>query len=84
MNYSVDAMLEKISDPIAKIMARSAYNFSLEYTDNGEKGAYETGLAEVGRLQSLRDEAEKPQTFVNLSTGERFVSTEAEMEAKFG
>ena len=79
MNYSLESMLEKISDPIAKVMAKAAYEFTLKYGDGGEKAAYEKGLGEVDRLGMLREEAEKPQTFINLSTGERFVSTEREM-----
>ena len=84
MNYSLESLLDIISDPVVKVMAKSAYNFHMKYGDGGEKGAYEKGFSEIKRHAKLIEDSNKEEVFVDLSTGKHFVSTEAEMESKFG
>lgn len=69
---------------VEKVMYKTAYKFHMDYHKGAtEQSAHEAGLNELKRLGKLREEASKPQTYVNLSTGKKFVSTEKDLMTQF-
>ena len=61
---------------VEKVMYKTAYNFHMEHHKGATaETAHEAGLKELKRLGKLREEHSKPQTWVNLSTGEKFKAT---------
>jgi hypothetical protein len=74
--------LETLSG-INKVLYKTSYEFEMKYSENATpESAHQAGLAEIKRIEELSKEWEKPQTYVNVSTGERFTCTEAELMSK--
>ena len=68
---------------INKVLYKTAYNFHMKYSTNAtEESAHQAGLTEIKRISKLSEELDKPQTYVNLSTGKRFTCTENELMSK--
>ena len=58
---------------LAKTAYSTGYSFHMDCNpDSTEAEAHEAGLKEMARIADLREEARKPQTWVNLSTGKKF------------
>ena len=65
---------------VEKVMYQTAYNFHLKYSNGAnEDSAHEAGIKELKRLGKMRKEMDQPQTYVDLSTGRKFRSTESEL-----
>lgn len=65
---------------VEKVMYKTAFNFHMKYSTGAtEDSAHIAGLKELERLGKLRNEMNKPQTYVDLSTGRKFRSTEAQL-----
>jgi hypothetical protein len=48
-----------------------------------EESAHQAGLKKLEQVKKLKEEASKPQVYVDLSTGKRFTSTENDLEGRF-
>jgi hypothetical protein len=69
---------------VEKVMYKTAYKFHMDYHQGAtEQSAHEAGINELKRLGKLREEASKPQTYIDLSTGKKFKSTENDLMAQF-
>ena len=69
---------------VEKVMYKSAYQFHIKYHEGAnEQTAHEAGINELKRLGKLREEASKPQTYIDLSTGKKFTSTENDLISQF-
>ena len=65
---------------VERVMYKTAFNFHTKYYEGAtEDTAHEAGIKELERLGRLRKEADQPQTYVDLSTGRKFLSTEADL-----
>jgi hypothetical protein len=52
----------------------------MKYSKNAtEESAHQEGLNKIKSVARLSEELSKPQTYVDISTGRRFTSTEAEL-----
>jgi hypothetical protein len=61
---------------INKVLYKTAYKFEIDYAANAtEESAHQAGLNEIKRIGKLSEELSKPQTYVNLSTGKKFICT---------
>lgn len=69
---------------VDKVLYKSAYEFELEFVSGAtEESAHQAGLDKLARVNKMKEEASKPQVFVDLKTGKRFTSTENDLEAMF-
>jgi len=69
---------------VDKVLYKSAYAFELEYVKGAtEESAHQAGLKKLEQVNRLKEEASKPQVYVDLSTGKRFISTENDLEGRF-
>lgn len=69
---------------VDKVLYKSAYEFELEFVNGAtEESAHQAGLNKLEQMKKLKEEASKPQVFVDLKTGKRFTSTENDLEAMF-
>jgi hypothetical protein len=65
---------------VERVMYKSAFNFHKQHVQGAtEDSAHQAGIKELERLGKLRKEANQPQTYVDLSTGRKFTSTEADL-----
>jgi hypothetical protein len=65
---------------VERVMYKTAFNFHKQHVQGAtEESAHQAGLKELDRLGRLRKEADQPQTYVDLSTGRKFRSTEADL-----
>ena len=65
---------------VERVMYKTAFNFHIKYHEGAtEDTAHEAGIKELERLGKIRKEADQPQTYVDLSTGRKFRSTEADL-----
>ena len=65
---------------VEKVAYKSAYEFELKYIDGAtEESAHKAGLEKLEQIKRLRDEASKPQVYVDLRTGKKFISTENDL-----
>jgi hypothetical protein len=65
---------------VNKVLYKSSYEFHMKYSKNAtEKSAHQEGLNKIKSVARLSEELSKPQTYVDISTGKRFTSTEAEL-----
>jgi hypothetical protein len=63
---------------VERVMYKTAFNFHMKYSDGAtEDTAHEAGVKELERLGRIRKESNQEQTYVDLSTGRKFRSTEA-------
>ena len=68
---------------INKVLYKTSYEFHMKYSNNAtEESAHQAGLDKIKSVSKLSEEFDKPQTYVNLSTGKRFTCTENELMAK--
>jgi hypothetical protein len=68
---------------IDKVLYKTSYEFHLKYSENATpESAHRAGLEKIESIKKLSKELEKPQTYVNVATGERFRCTEAELMSK--
>lgn len=75
--------LETLSG-INKVLYKTSYEFEMKYSKNATpESAHQAGLDKIQSIEELSKEWEKPQTYVNISTGERFTCTEAELMSKY-
>ena len=69
---------------VEKVLYKSAYAFELEYVKGAtEESAHQAGLKKLEQVNRLKEEASKPQTYVDLRTGKKFTSTENDLEGRF-
>ena len=69
---------------VDKVLYKSAYAFELEYVKGAtEESAHQAGLKKLEQVKKLKEEASKPQVYVDLNTGKRFTSTENDLEGRF-
>ena len=65
---------------VNKVLYKSSYEFHMKYSKNAtEESAHQEGLNKIKSVARLSEELSKPQTYVDISTGRRFTSTEAEL-----
>ena len=65
---------------VEKVMYKTAFEFHLNYSAGAtEDSAHTAGIKELERLRKMRKEMDQPQTYVDLSTGRKFRSTEAQL-----
>lgn len=65
---------------VERVMYKTAFNFHKQHVQGAtEESAHQAGLNELVRLGKLRKEAAQEQTYVDLSTGRKFRSTEADL-----
>ena len=65
---------------IEKVLYRTAYNFEMKYgSESTEESAHAAGLKEIERISNMRKDFDKPQKYVDISTGKTFTSTESEL-----
>ena len=65
---------------VEKVMYKTKFDFHMKYSTGAtEDSAHTAGLKELERLGKLRKEMDQPQTYVDLSTGRKFRSTESEL-----
>lgn len=68
---------------INKVLYKTSYEFHMKYSNNAtEESAHQEGLNKIKSVNKLREEFDKPQTYVDLSTGKRFRCTENELMSK--
>ena len=68
---------------IDKVLYKTTYELELKYGTNAtHESAHQAGLDKIQSIKELSAEWEKPQTYVNVATGERFRCTEAELMSK--
>jgi hypothetical protein len=54
-----------------RVMYKAAYQFHLDNYDGAtEVTAHEAGVAEIKRIAKIKEKYAKPQTWVDLATGE--------------
>jgi hypothetical protein len=69
---------------INKVLYKTSYEFHMKYSANAtEESAHQAGLDKIKSVSKLSEELDKPQTYVNLSTGKRFTCTENQLTAKY-
>lgn len=69
---------------VNKVLYKSAYEFELNFVKGAtEESAHKAGLEKIEQVKKLSEEVSKPQVYVNLSTGEKFISTENDLEGMF-
>jgi hypothetical protein len=69
---------------IDKVLYKTSYEFHMKYSANATpESAHRAGLEKIESVKELSRELEKPQTYVNVATGERFRCTEAELMSKY-
>jgi hypothetical protein len=79
----MDAKFLETLSGINKVLYKTSYEFEMKYSKNAtHESAHQAGLDKIQSIKELREELEKPQTYVNVSTGERFTCTEAELMSK--
>jgi len=79
----MDAKFLETLSGINKVLYKTSYEFEMKYAKNAtHESAHQAGLDKIQSIKELRKELEKPQTYVNVSTGERFTCTEAELMSK--
>jgi hypothetical protein len=66
-----------------KAFYETAYDFNIKYCNGNAETAHQAGLDEIKRIHELMDDFEKPQNYVDVSTGRRFRCTEAELMSKY-
>jgi hypothetical protein len=74
---NMDQTYLKSLKSIEKVFYKAAYEFHLRTHPNATtEEAHAAGVKEISRYHNIRQEVDKPRTYVNLATGEHFVSTE--------
>lgn len=69
---------------INKVLYKTSYEFHMKYSENATaESAHQAGLNEIERINELSKEWDKPQTYVNVATGERFTCKEAQLMSKY-
>ena len=69
---------------VDKVLYKSAYEFEFKFVSGAtEESAHQAGLDKLAQVNKMKEEASKPQIFVDLKTGKRFISTENDLEAMF-
>jgi hypothetical protein len=69
---------------VDKVLYKSAYEFELKFVKGAtEESAHQAGLEKLEQIKKLKAEASKPQVYMNLKTGEKFISTENDLEGMF-
>ena len=69
---------------VDKVLYKSAYEFELKFVEGAtEENAHKAGLEKLEHLKRMKEEIKKPQVYVNLKTGEKFISTENDLEGRF-
>jgi hypothetical protein len=65
---------------VNKVMYKTAYNFHTKYHEGATpESAHQAGLNEIQRIAKISERESQPQTYVDLSTGRKFTSTEADL-----
>jgi hypothetical protein len=68
---------------INKVLYKTSYEFHMKYSKNATpESAHQAGLDKIESINELSKELDKPQTYVNVSTGERFTCTEAQLMSR--
>lgn len=68
---------------VEMVLYKTSFKFHLQYSAGADdESAHFAGMTKVASVRAMSEEMSKPQTYVNLSTGERFTCTEAEMMAR--
>lgn len=68
---------------INKVLYKTAYEFHMKYSANATtESAHQAGLKEIERIKELSKELDKPQSYVNVATGERFTCTESQLMSR--
>lgn len=69
---------------VNKVLYRTSYNFEMEHCPGATpESAHAAGLDKIARMNKMSEEARKPQTYIDLSTGKTLRCTEAELMARF-
>lgn len=69
---------------VDKVLYKSAYEFELKFVKGAtEESAHKAGLEKIAQVKKLKEEISKPQVYIDLSTGEKFISTESDLEGMF-
>jgi hypothetical protein len=68
---------------VNQVLYKSSYDFHMQYHKGATpESAHAAGLDKLTKTGRLKEEMQKPQTYVDLSTGKTFISTEADLMAK--
>lgn len=79
----MNAFLETLKG-VDKVLYKSAYEFEMNFVSGAtEESAHQAGIKKLEQVQRLKEEVSKPKVFVNLKTGEKFISTENDIEGMF-
>lgn len=66
-----------------KTFYKVAYDFQMQHgSDKSPEAAHQAGLDEIKRINKLSKTFDKPQTYVEISTGKRIKCAEAELMQK--
>lgn len=67
---------------VHKVLYKTAFEFHMKYHKGASpETAHFEGTMEVARIEKMAKELDKPQMYVDLSTGFTFMATENELES---
>jgi hypothetical protein len=65
-----------------KILYKHSYDFEIKYCNGNDESAHQAGFNKIQGIRQLKENMQKEQTYVDLSTGKTFKCTEAQLMAK--
>lgn len=68
---------------IDQILYKTSYDFEIKYCEATSEEAHQAGLKKIKKTKDLVQQLEKPQTYVDVSTGKTFKCTESQLISKF-